>query len=144
VASPKHVPSPFELPATRRHKPLPLPPVQEVKEKLYDHPEAQRIRSGQLGEWFTTPLVGGEWTEWGKHAKPDRIGMTFMAINRVSDNPQPTNQPAKRLMHSRYIKTHRLIAPELEEKIAPKYGTAREMDRRDQVWIEHDAASRRS
>ena len=67
MASPRHVPSPFALPSTRRHKPLPLPPVQEVKEKLYDHPEAQRIRSGQLGEWFTTPLVGGEWTEWGKH-----------------------------------------------------------------------------
>ena len=58
-----------------------------------------------------------------------------MAINRVSANPEPTNEPAKRLMHSRYIKTHHLIAPELEEKIAPKYGTAREMDRRDQVWL---------
>src|SRR5262249_10204634 len=54
-------------------------------------------------------------------------------------NPEPTNEPARRLMHSRYIKTHRSISPELEEKIAPKYGTAREMDRRDQVWIEHAA-----
>ncbi len=139
MASPKRVPSPFALPPTRRHQPLPLPPPEEVKAKLYNHPEAQRIRSGQLGEWFTTPLVGGEWTEWGKHAMPDRIGMTFMAINRVSANPEPTNEPAKRLMHSRYIKTHHAIAPELEEKIAPKYGTAREMDRRDQVWIEHAA-----
>ncbi|HKD69730.1 MAG TPA: hypothetical protein VKB84_23025 [Candidatus Binataceae bacterium] len=139
MASPQRVPSPFALPPTRRHRPLPLPPPEEVKEKLYHHPEAERIRSGQLGEWFTTPLVGGEWTEWGKHARPDRIGMTFMAINRVSSNPEPTNEPARRLMHSRYIKTHRSISPELEEKIAPKYGTAREMDRRDQVWIEHAA-----
>jgi hypothetical protein len=139
LAAPKHLPSPFALPPTRRHKPLPLPPPEEIKQKLYDQPEAQRIRTGQLGEWFTTPLVGGEWTEWGKRAKPDRIGMTFMAINRVSDNPEPTNESARRLMHSRYIKTHHAIAPELEEKIAPKYGTAREMDRRDQVWIEHAA-----
>ncbi len=139
ASSPKRLPPPFALPPTRRHKPLPLPPPEEVKARLYDHPEAQRIRSGQLGEWFTTPLSGGEWTEWGRHAKPDRIGMTFMAINRVSANPEPTNEPARRLMHSRYIKTHRMIPPELEEKIAPKYGTAREMDRRDQVWIEHAA-----
>ncbi len=27
--------------------------------------------------------------EWGKHAKPDRIGMTFMAINQVSATPEP-------------------------------------------------------
>jgi len=139
VASPKHVPSPIALPPTRRHKPVPLPPVDEVKAKLYDHAEAQRIRSGQLGEWFTTPLAGGEWTEWGKRAKPDKIGMTFMAINRISANPEPTNEPARRLMHSRYIKTHHAIDPEMEEKIAPKYGTPREMDRRDQVWIEHAA-----
>lgn len=139
MASPKHLPSPIELPPTRRHKPIPLPPADEVKARLYDHAEAQRIRSGQLGEWFTTPLVGGEWTEWGRRAKPDRIGMTFMAINRVSANPEPTNEPARRLMHSRYIKTHHAIDPELEEKIAPKYGTPREMDRRDQVWIEHAA-----
>ncbi len=139
MASLKRLPSPFTLPPTRRHEPLPLPPPEEVKKKLYDHPEAQRIRSGQLGEWFTTPLVGGEWTEWGKQARPDRIGMTFMAVNRVSANPEPTNAPARRLMHSRYIKTHHAIPPEMEEKIAPKYGTAREMDRRDQVWIEHAA-----
>jgi hypothetical protein len=62
-----------------------------------------------------------------------------MAINRVSANPEPNTAPARRLLHSRYIKTHRAIPSELEEKIAPKYGTSREMDRRDQVWIEHAA-----
>lgn len=122
-----------------KHQPQPLPPADEIKKKLYDHPEAQRIRAGELGEWFTTPLVGGEWTEWGRRAIPDRIGLTFMAINRVSANPEPTDSPARRLAHSRYIKTHPAITPELEEKIAPKWGTPREMDRRDQVWIDHAA-----
>ena len=137
MAASKRVPSPVALPPTRRPQPGPLPPPAEVKEKLYYHSEAVRIRAGQLGEWFTTPLEGGLWTEWGKHAKPDRIGMTFMAINRVSAAPEPSDESAHRLLHSRYIKTHSGIGPELEEKIAPKYGTSRELDRRDQIWIEH-------
>ncbi|MGO9056632.1 MAG: hypothetical protein ACLQU2_04505 [Candidatus Binataceae bacterium] len=137
MASPKRIPSPIALPPTRRLQPGPLPPAEEIKEKLYHHSEAERIRAGQLGEWFTTPLEGGLWSEWGKHAKPDRVGMTFMAINRVSATPEPTDDSARRLLHSRYIKTHPGIARELEEKIAPKYGTSRELDRRDQIWIEH-------
>jgi hypothetical protein len=139
ASSSARLPPRFALPPTRREKPIPLPLPEEVKAKLYNHPQAQRIRSGQLGEWFTTPLVGGEWTEWGKRAKPDRIGMTFMAINAVSANPEPTNEPARRVNHSRYIKTHPAISRELEEKIAPKYGTAREMDLRYQVWIDEAA-----
>jgi hypothetical protein len=137
LASTKREPAPIAVPPTTRARPVPLPPPEEVKEKLYHHQEAQRIRSGQLGEWFTTPLVGGLWSEWGKHARPDRIGMTFMAINRVSANPEPSDDSFRRLLHSRYIKTHPGIERELEDKIAPKYGTSRELDRRDQVWIEH-------
>jgi hypothetical protein len=137
LVSTKREPAPIALPPTRKPRSAPLPPPEEVKEKLYHHQEAQRIRAGQLGEWYTTPLVGGLWSEWGKRAKPDRIGMTFMAINQVSATPEPTDDSFRRLLHSRYIKTHPGIQRELEDKIAPKYGTSRELDRRDQVWIEH-------
>ena len=60
ASSSARLPPRFALPPTRREKPIPLPRPEEVKAKLYDHPQAQRIRSGKLGEWFTTPLVGGE------------------------------------------------------------------------------------
>ena len=119
MAASKRVPSPVALPPTRRPQPGPLPPPAEVKEKLYYHSEAVRIRAGQLGEWFTTPLEGGLWTEWGKHAKPDRIGMTFMAINRVSAAPEPSDESAHRLLHSRYIKTHSGLAPNWKKRSRP-------------------------
>ena len=74
MASSKRVPSPVALPPTRRPQPGPLPPPEEVKEKLYYHSEAERIRAGQLGEWFTTPLEGGSVDGMGQacEARPDR------------------------------------------------------------------------
>jgi hypothetical protein len=117
-------------------KPESLPPADEIRDKLAHNPEFDQVRSGKLGNWFTTPLEGGTWTAWGVRAKPDAIGMTYMAINRVSAYPEPAETGFRRTLHSRYIKTNPAIGPEMEEVLAPKYGTPMELDRKFQVWIE--------
>src|SRR5581483_2045417 len=86
--------------------PLPLPPREEIEKKLEQHPQVQKIRAGghDLERWFSTPLDGEVWSAWGLKAEPDAIGMTYMAINRVSPVADPPEVGAPRTLYTRYIK----------------------------------------
>ena len=113
-----------------------LPPADVVREKLHQHREAVQIRSGRLSNWFTTPLHGDAWTAWGCRAQPDKVGMTYMSINKVSSSPEPAEVGFNRYLHSRYIKTNPTLGPQLDQVMTPdEFGTPREIDRKFKAWI---------
>ncbi len=126
------------MPPLKRVEPAPLPEREVVIEKLRNHPEVRMIREGgkKLARWHTLPLGGDVWVQWGKHAKPDGVGLTFGAINKVTVYPEPPEiGPTRSFAYSRWV----TLDPEMPAaSIAamPKYGGTREFDRRDAVWVE--------
>ncbi|MEE9284433.1 MAG: hypothetical protein V3V35_01755 [Dehalococcoidia bacterium] len=126
-------------PITVRHEPKPLPPAEEIIGKLGQHPEVEAIRARRFSNWLTTPLDGGLWTSWGNKARLSDMGLTYMAVNEVSTTPEPAEVGFRRLLHSRFIATNPAISREIEEILAPKYGTPRELEHKYEVWID-DAA----
>ena len=124
------------LPPMQNLQPKPVPSAEDVHRMLERHPEVQKIRARRFSDWLTTPLDGGSWTAWGMKAKPDQLGMTYMAINKVSPAPEPPDVGVARWTHTRYVKTHSAMPKEVVSRFAPKYGGSRELDRKYQVWIE--------
>ncbi|MCE2391390.1 MAG: hypothetical protein J4G09_07890 [Proteobacteria bacterium] len=119
-----------------RLRPRPLPPREEVVANQSRHFQTVKLSRGELGHWFHTPLDGGEWSEWGKRARPDAVGMTYMAVTEVCDRPVPEVQAYRRLMHSRFVKPSPRVPENLEERLAPKWGGAREIEEKYEVWID--------
>jgi hypothetical protein len=121
----------------RRAEPEALPPADEIAEKLKRHPQVEKIRAGgrDFDRWFSPPPEGDPWTAWGIKAEPDRVGMTYMAVDRA----YPTEVPEvgiPRFIYSRYIKPDPAISPDMAERMAPKFGGPRELDRRYEVWVD--------
>ncbi len=127
----------IRVPPMRPVEPQPVPSAEEIHRMLDRHPETQKIRARKFSDWLTTPLEGGLWTAWGLKAKPDAMGMSYMAVNKVSPAGEPPEIGAARLTQTRYVATDpRIAGEEIERAIAPKYGLQRELDRKYDVWVD--------
>ena len=116
--------------------PRPMPSKDEVAKMFQRSSQLQRVKERRFNEWFTTPLDGELWGAWGMKARPDKVGMTYMAVNKVSPAAEPADVGGARVVLTRYVKPDSRLSPEQEERVNPKYGGSRELDHKYDVWID--------